>query len=200
METFNTWFSTLDPTLRVYWIIALTASLVFAIQTVLTMIGIGETDLETDLGSADPGLDAHGDTLDTGGALQLFTLRNLVNFLLGVGWGGVCLWGVIPNHVVLSLVALLCGVLFVVVFLLMFRQLMRLEKNGNFHIKDCVGLVGNVYVRIPAERIGTGKVQLSLHGSVQEFAALTDGPSLASGTHVRVKAAIDNHTLLVEQL
>lgn len=200
METIETWYTNLDPTLRVYWTIALTATLIFAIQTALTMIGIGETDADADMGGMDTTADAHGDTLDTGGAIQLFTIRNLINFLLGVGWGGVCLWRVIPNRALLSLAALLCGLLFVAAFLLMLRQLMRLEKNGNFRISDCVGLVGSVYVRIPTERIGMGKVQLSLRGSVQEFDALTDGPPLPSGTKVRVKDSIDSHTLLVERL
>ena len=93
--------------------------------------------------------DTAGETMDTGGAIQLFTIRNMVNFLLGIGWGGVCFYSAIPNKVVLALVAILCGCLLVGAFLLMYRQLMRLESNGAFRIEDCVGTVCDVYLRIP---------------------------------------------------
>ena len=89
METITTWFNGLEPTMRVYWGIAIFTSTIFIIQMVMTFIGIGDVDAgdaDFDLGS-----DASDGTLDAGGTLQLFSVRNIVNFLLGIGWGGVCL-------------------------------------------------------------------------------------------------------------
>ena len=43
--------------------------------------------------------------MDTGGAIQLFTVRNFVNFFLGIGWGGVCFSQSIHNTTLLALVA-----------------------------------------------------------------------------------------------
>ncbi len=206
METISNWYANLDPTLRVYWTIAIITSLVFAIQMILTIVGIGDTDSDVDFGGVDGGADVdfatdgNGETLDTGGAIQLFTVRNVVNFLLGIGWGGVCLFKAIPNHIMLAIAAILCGCAFVGAFLFMFRQLMKLEKNGNFNIKECVGITCSVYLRIPARREGVGKVQLSYHGSILEIAALTDGELLPSGSKVRVLQVIDGETLLVEAL
>ena len=99
MNTFISWLEGLEPSLRAYWIVALLATLVFLIQMVLTLVGIGDTDSDVDFDAssdADFG-DGSGDTMDTGGAIQLFTIRNMVNFLLGIGWGGVCFWNVIPK-------------------------------------------------------------------------------------------------------
>lgn len=198
MDTITIWYESLDPTLRVYWTIAIAASLVFIIQMTLTFIGIGDHD--ADLSMPDSTDIPDGDTLDTGGAMQLFTIRNLINFLLGIGWGGVCFWSVIPIRPLLAIVAILCGSVFVAMFLFMFKQMKKLESNGAFRIQDSVGIVCPVYLRIPATREGLGKVQISLHGSVQEISAMTDGAFIPTGARVRVIQVIDDNTLLVEPI
>ena len=205
IETFYEWYNALPSALQVYWVVALITSMVFLIQMVLTFIGIGDADTDFDLGDgADFGGDADfsdGDTLDTGGAMQLFTIRNLINFLLGLGWGGVCLYSVIPNTLLLALVSILVGLLFVYIFLIIYKQLRKLERNGAYHIDDCVGQTVDVYLTIPAARSGKGKVQISFSGSVQELAALTDSEEpLRSGSKVRVLKIIDSTTVLVENL
>ena len=204
-DVFYEWYNALPSTLQVYWVIALITSLIFLIQMVLTFIGIGDADTDVDFGGdADLGGDAgfsDGDTLDTGGAMQLFTIRNFINFLLGLGWGGVCLYSVIPNTIVLSLVSILVGILFVYIFLIIYKQLRKLERNGAYHIDDCVGQTVDVYLTIPSNRSGMGKVQISFSGSVQELSALTDSDTpLRSGSKVRVTEVIDGTTVLVEKL
>ena len=204
-DVFYEWYNALPSTLQVYWVIALITSLIFLIQMVLTFIGIGDADTDVDFGGdADLGGDAgfsDGDTLDTGGAMQLFTIRNFINFLLGLGWGGVCLYSVIPNTIVLSLVSILVGLLFVYIFLIIYKQLRKLERNGAYHINDCVGHIVDVYLTIPSNRSGMGKVQISFSGSVQELSALTDSDTpLRSGSKVRVTEVIDGTTVLVEKL
>ena len=204
-DVFYEWYNALPSTLQVYWVIALITSLIFLIQMVLTFIGIGDADTDVDFGGdADLGGDAgfsDGDTLDTGGAMQLFTIRNFINFLRGLGWGGVCLYSVIPNTIVLSLVSILVGVLFVYIFLIIYKQLRKLERNGAYHIDDCVGQTVDVYLTIPSNRSGMGKVQISFSGSVQELSALTDSDTpLRSGSKVRVTEVIDGTTVLVEKL
>ncbi len=197
------WFQALDPQVKPYWGIAIVMSVVFAIQMILTFIGIGDTDADADFGADVPdGVDlpdGHADTLDTGGAMQLFTIRNAVNFLLGIGWGGVCFSGVIASPALLALVALLCGCALVAAFLVMLRQLLRLESSGSYRISEAVGQSCTVYIPIPQGRSATGKVQISFHGSVQELPAVTDGEALPSGTQVRVKQVLDGSVLLVER-
>ena len=204
MTTFLDWYGALPPYLRAYWTIAIAVSIVFLIQMTLTLIGLGDTDAGGDMGDLDTGGadfgDGNGDTMDTGGAIQLFTIRNTVNFLLGVGWGGVCLSSVIPNRFLLALAAILCGCVMVAAFILMYRQLMKLEGNGSYRIEESVGEVCEVYIRIPAQRSGSGKVQISFHGSVQELPAQTEGEAIPSGTKVRVTQVIDKAVLIVEKL
>ena len=204
MTTFIDWFQALPPYMRVYWMIAIAASIIFLIQMTLTLLGLGDTDAGGDIGDLDAGGadlgDGNGDTMDTGGAIQLFTIRNLVNFLLGVGWGGVCLSGLMGNRFMLALAAILCGCIMVAAFIIMYRQLMKLEGNGSYRIEESVGQVCEVYIRIPANRSGSGKVQISFHGSVQELPAQTEGDAIPSGTKVRVTKVVDKAFLIVEQI
>ncbi|MBR5052862.1 MAG: NfeD family protein [Bacteroidaceae bacterium] len=204
MTTFLDWFQALPPYMRAYWTIAIAVSIIFLIQMTLTLIGLGDTDAGGDVGDLDTGGadmgDGNGDTMDTGGAIQLFTIRNTVNFLLGVGWGGVCLSSVIPNRFLLALAAILCGCIMVAAFIIMYKQLMKLEGNGSYRIEESVGQVCEVYIRIPANRSGSGKVQISFHGSVQELPAQTEGEAIPSGTKVRVTKVIDKAVLIVEKI
>lgn len=196
MDTILTWYNALDPLMRTYWGIAIFASTIFLIQMVMTFIGIGDADggdADFDLG------EGSGDTLDAGGTLQLFSVRNIINFLLGVGWGGVCLSSSVHNSTLLCICALLTGCVFVAVFAFVYKQMRRLEHDGAFKIGDCVGQVADVYLRIPGQRQGEGKIQYSFQGSVQELPAITDGEQIPSGAKVRVKEIIGDHTVLVER-
>ncbi|MCH5168285.1 MAG: NfeD family protein [Prevotellaceae bacterium] len=198
MNILTDWFAQIDPAIRAYWMIAIAASAVFLVQMVMTFIGIGDADGID--GDFDMCGDADGGTLDAGGTLQLFSVRNIVNFLLGAGWGGVCLSSTITNSVVLCFAALLTGCVFVAVFAFIYKQMRHLEHDGAFRIEECLGQVADVYLRIPAGRNGEGRIQYSFQGSVQELPAVTDGDQIPSGAKVRVVEIIGDHTLLVEKI
>lgn len=186
------WYNSLEPALKVYWGIAIFASVIFVIQTVMSFVGISDVDTDVDV-------DANVDGLDDAGAMHLLSIRNIVYFLLGLGWAGVSLWGTIANRLVLAIVAIVVGCLFVAIFLFLFRQMMKLQHNGAFDINDAMGKTVDVYLRIPASGQGIGKVQVSFNGSVQEIDAKTDGDTLIpSGAKVRVIEVLNNRVLLVE--
>lgn len=186
-ENVSVWFSSMELLQQVFWVCAIAASLFFAVQLILLLIGIDDVDMDVD-------------TLDLGGGFSLLTIKNVIHFFLGFGWAGASLWDVIDNRILLSIVALLAGVVMVVIFVALFRALMRLETSGNYDPKDCVGTVADVYIPVPAEKGGKGKVQLSIKGSVKEFDALTAGERLATGTKVRIVELIDSSTVVVEKI
>lgn len=194
MQNFYDWYGALEPLLRTYWTIALITSFVFAIQMVLTFVGLGDGDIDMD---APADFSGDGDTLDVGGAMQIFTFRNFINFLLGFGWAGVCLWDCFESTAITMVVALLIGVLFVLVFVLVYKQLFKLQSNGAFRINDALGKTVDVYLRIPAGRTGQGKVQVSFGGSVQELTAVTDGEAIPSGSKVLITEILSKDTVLV---
>lgn len=213
----SNWFSTLDSTMQLFWACAIAASIVFIVQNALMLLGIGDmdSDADADVGTdfdvhsdfdtadGDTGLSTghggHEGTLGSAGIFSLFTLRNFINFFLGFGWGGISLAPLIPSKGMLVLASVVCGLIFVAVFVLMLRMILRLETNGAFRIQDCVGLTATVYLRIPAAHEAAGKVQVSVNGSVHELSAFTDGDFLPTGTRVTITKVIDAGSLLVEK-
>lgn len=181
----------MDTLQQVFWGCAIVGSLVFLIQAVLTLIGMDSTDMDVDI--------PEGDTLDFGG-LSLFSIRNLVNFLVGFGWGGVSFYSSISSPLILVLVSTVCGALFILMFFFIYKQTRKLESNGAFDIKNCEGKMADVYLRIPAAGEGHGKIQISVNGSVHEIAAMSNGAAIGTGKKVRVVEVCDSNTVIVSPI
>ncbi len=196
MTFLSDWFNQLDPGLRFYCGVAIFATIVVIIQMTMSFAGIGDIDS----GDADVDFSTDTDSLDDAGSMHLLSIRNVFYFLLGFGWAGTSLWNTIPSSVLLCFASVLVGCLFVAIFIFLFRQMMKLQSNGAFNINDAVGKVCDVYLRIPGENQGLGKVQISFNGSVQELDARTDGEPIPSGAKVRVLRVIDKKVLEVDSL
>ena len=187
-------FNSLEPLQKFFWIIALCASLVFLIQTIMTFVGLG-TDADVDAGPMDSSIDS----MEDGSLSGVFSFRNLINFLLGYGWAGALLFSSIDKRWLLQLVAIAVGLVFVLAFVFMFRQVMKLSHDGSFKLQEAVGLKADVYLRIPAARSGRGKVQVSVKGSVHEVDAVTDSDAeIATGGQVQILEVLGDDLLLVK--
>jgi membrane protein implicated in regulation of membrane protease activity len=185
-------FDNTDSLLHAFWYIALPASFIFLVQTVMTFMGADESD----------GVDAYfdSDLSGTDAPFQLFSLRNMINFLLGFGWAGVSFYMTISNPAHLILVAVLIGAAFVYFFFLIIKQVQKLAEDNTFKITQTVQKTGTVYLRIPAQKTGSGIVQVSVNGAVHELKAVTDGDEIPSGTMIRVVEILDDHLVLVTKL
>lgn len=185
-------FATMEPTQRIYWYLAIGASIVFIIQTIMTFVGA----------DADTGMDADFDgNMDAGAyPFQLFSLRNLINFLLGIGWAGATLYDVIDNQIVLAIIATIIGLLFVFIFFLVIKALMTMAEDNSFHLESTIGKTGDVYLTIPPAKTGKGKIFISAQGSTRELDAITayDKP-IKNGMLIKV-IAVDGDLLIVEPL
>lgn len=187
------WWSSLGLFMQSVWCITLFASLVFVIQTIMTFIGM-DTDGGMDV-------DVSADTTADGdsGPFQLFTFRNFINFLLGFGWSIISFEKAIVNQFVLILVSAVVGVLLVMAVMAIFRFMSRMEQSGTINMANAVGCKGNVYLKIPGEKRGEGKVQISIQGAIREFDALTAGEELETGAPIKVVEVVNDSTLLVER-
>ena len=116
----------LDVLHRYFWYVALFSSLIFVVQAVLTFIGSDSTD-----GTA-PDFDGDFDGVDA--PFQLFSLRNLTNFLLGFGWTSVAFYPMIENKFLLTILAAAVGIGFVLIFFLIIKQFLKLLQYNNFKI------------------------------------------------------------------
>jgi hypothetical protein len=185
-------FESMESLEKAFWFIALPASLIFIVQTILTFIGSDASDgTSADFDSDLDGADA---------PFQLFSLRNLINFLLGFSWTGISFFKIIDNPTVLILISFLVGALFVYLFFLIIQFILKLSENNSFNIKNTINKTGTVYLKIPANKTGYGIVQISVKGSVHEINAVTSNEEIQSGTMIRVTEVLDNNLLLVQIL
>lgn len=182
----------MDSLQQGFWYVALVSSAVFAVQTLLTFIGSGDTDgLNADF-------DGNLDHVDA--PFQLFSLRNLINFLLGFGWTGVAFYEAISNKGILIGLAVVVGIIFVAIFLMLIKQIIKLTEDNTFKIESLYGKTGEVYINIPPRKLGKGKIQISVNGTNHEMDAMTHSDlMIPSSTMVQV-TAIENNLLLVTKL
>ena len=194
-----TWWADLSPVMKLLWGVTLTATLVFVIQTVMTFLGADADSTDFDM-DVDTSMDG-SDLSNIEGGSNLYTFRNLVNFFLGFGWSAILLQPSVKSTALLILVSVLVGVALVVAVMYLFKWLGSMQQSGNINVyKSAVGCQGKCYLRIPAERSGEGKVQITIQGAVREYNAVTDGDEIKTGASVKVLEAVDANTLLVEEL
>ena len=196
------WWNSLSVMMKMLWSITLTASLIFVIQSVMTFLGADSgSDFDTDVDGLDAPDMSDGDMDAHGSGQGLLTFRNFVNFFLGFGWSAILLRESVSSTPLLIILSVIVGVALVTLVMLLFKWLSGMQQAGNINVfKSAVGCEGKVYLSIPGERGGSGKVQIAINNAVREYEAVTDGPALATGVSVRVVEVISADTLLVEPI
>lgn len=181
----------MDSLQQAFWWTAIAASLIFLVQTILTLTGSDASD----------GINADFDgNLDHADApFQLFSFRNLVNFLLGFGWAGVAFYETINNKTLLVIVAALVGIIFIVMYFVIIKQILKLSEDNTFDINKLIGKSGEVYLNIPSEKTGMGKILISLNGSNHELIAVSEKEAIQSGNIVKV-IRVEDKILVVEKI
>ena len=200
------WWQSLSALDHVLLYIAVPATLILLIQTVLLFAG-GAFDSDGDAGVPDadgPDFDIHDaatdtETPDTG--LHLFTVRGVVAFLVLFGWGGLWLHQVgLPGFLAVFL-AIPIGFAGMVGIALAVRQALRLQYDGTLDLRNALGRTGTVYLTVPPGRSSPGKVTLTVQEQLTEFEALTDSPApIPTGSPVRVTGLAGRGALLVEPI
>lgn len=187
------WWTSLDLFAKILWTVALSSSLVFIIESILTFVGI-------DGGGSDLDLDVETD-IEGGSGSSLYTFRNFINFCLGFSWTAILMRPRISQTWLLIVLSIAVGAGLVAIVMYLFKWLSTMQQSGNIDLqKSAVGCQGSVYLAIPGERQGTGKVQISINDSVREYDAVTDGEMIPTGRTIRVIEALDGNTVLVEEL
>jgi len=182
----------LDPLLKTFWFVAIPTSIFFLLQTIMTFVGADASD----------GISADFDgDLEGGDApFQLFSLRNLVNFLLGFSWTGIAFYPTVTSPALLISLAFIVGASFVYLFFMIIRQVQKLAEDNSFKLSNTINKTAEVYLTIPGNKKGKGKVLVSVKGSVHELDAVTDDDKLDSGAVVKVIKIESDNILLVKSI
>jgi len=194
----------------IFLVCAVFGGTILAFQFVMSFAGFGdsefdiaddipdsfETALETDA------FDGDGDVSDPHGSTSMFGVLSLKTVIAAVTFFGIAgmaaeSGGVsLPGQLTIAIVAGL-GALYGVYYLM--RAVYRLAQSGNLRITNAIGRTATVYIPIPADNEGQGKVQVKIQDRLEEYPAITSvGEKLSTGAKVVVVSVISGNTLEVE--
>lgn len=211
------WWAVQPLMKQFFLMMAVPATVILIIQSFMTFGGLGEGGDANGDGSADGdgsdagGTDAH-DALhgtDSEGdaghvahgmdGFRFFTVRGIVAFLAVFGWMGAAMTDALVPVAVFA-IAFLSGLLAMTLVGLAFWAIIRLQSKGNLDYRYSIGLQGEVYLPVPPERTGVGKVLVTLQERLVEVDAITDEKEkLPTGSRIRVVGLDGNNVLLVSK-
>jgi hypothetical protein len=195
---------------------------VLVIQFLLSLVGIGghafDVDVPHDIGHGFGG-DFHGDTgggfhVDhPGGAtghesdqvghhdgmwlFKVLSFRAVVAALTFFGLAGLAAQAADASQSITLMVAMASGAAAVTAVYWMMRGLQELRADGTVRVQRAPGHHGVVYLHVPGENSGSGKIQINLQNRTAEYSAVTAGPELPTGTKVVVVRVVNPMTLEV---
>jgi len=160
---------------------------ILIVQLVLGMLGIVHDGLDHD---------AHADhPEDAAAGLNLLSVRALCAGIGFFGIGGMAglatglgLLAALPLGIALGGAAMIGTAVIT-------RWMLTLEDDGSVSIHGAVGSTGTVYLAIPAERAGAGKVVLTLQNRTVEYQAVTSQGALPTGASILVVDVIGPDTV-----
>lgn len=173
----------------IYLVCAVIGGSIMSLQLILLMFG-GDVDADTDVDHIDHGGDGFG----------FISIRSVAGFLTFFGLTGM--YGQAEHWAA----GMTVGVAFLIGLVMMFAValLMSLQKKmyseGNVDPQNAVGQAAKVYLRIPGERQGKGKITVIVQGRSLEFEATTPGPEIPTGAEVRVLRMTTAGAFEVERL
>ncbi len=182
------WWGALSNNEKLFWAIAVLSTVLFTFQMALVFFAGADIDGDTDAGG-----DMHGDIHDGDSdgdfdsVMGYFTIRNLIAFFMGFGWGGLAMlergYSTLPSVFGGTVV----GMLFVFVVMMVMKGLALLKNEGTLAIQNAVGAVGTVSISIPKEMSGSGKISVIIQGRLVEVEAVTrEKKTIARGAQIKV--------------
>ena len=169
-----------------------------------------DVQTDTDVGTIDMGTEAEFDAAhhDSGGeihhdsdGLRLFTVRGILSFLTMGGWVGFLFSRSGLNEIISLICALVSGMIALYLMAQMMRALIELQEDGSTKMKNALGKIGQVYIRIPGEEKGKGKVNVTVQEKLCEFDAVTEkSETIQTGELVYVTDIRAENVLVVEKV
>ena len=187
----NQWWESLSSAHQVFWFIAVIFSVLFFIQFIFLLIGF-ETDSDVDVDAADSGSFEH--------EFSALSVRSIIAFFTFFGWTGVL---ALHNHTSVWIAVLLASIagisaMFIVAYMMF--KFAQLEQSGTLNLYNALDKTGEVYLTIPENEQGTGKIHILVEGRVRELDAVTNGEALKTGTAVKVVDILSGNILKVESI
>ena len=174
------------------------------LQVILQVFGLFDTDAadamdgadaqdSMDAGAADADADPHGSSLFFG----ILSFKALCAFAGMFGLVGLVMAETDAAVHMQVMVATGGGVLAMFGVAWMMRVLASLQSSGAVRMRNAVGRTGTVYLKVPGQGAGVGKVTIEIQGRSMEFPAITEGDEIATGRRVTIVSVEGDETLRV---
>jgi hypothetical protein len=76
----------------------------------------------------------------------------------------------------------------------------KLAEDNSFKISNTLNKTAEVYLTIPENKKGKGKIMISVNGAFHELEAMTENDKIQSGSVVKVVKIENNNILIVETI
>lgn len=187
----------------VYMICAVVGGTLIVCQFLVTLFGIGGDhdagghDVGHDIGHDADGTHEVGHGAEPAWYFSMLTFRTLTAAAAFFGLGGLAASraDIEPFPTLAISVGAGVAALFIVAWIM--RLITKLNLDGSVRIERSVGARGTVYLTVPAEKAGAGKVIVSFHNRSIEYKAITSQQLLPTGAKIIVIGVVGPDTVEV---
>jgi hypothetical protein len=185
----------------VYAICAVVGGTIFLCQFVMSLVGIGgggEAALDGDAGfDVTHQIDVAHHGADPSMFFGILTLKTIVAALAFFGLAGLAGQAAELGQLATLGVAVAAGLAATVVVALIMRALISLQEDGTERIAHAIGQSGTVYLTVPGQKAGFGKVTVNVANRDTEYQAVTFQDRLPTGSKVVVVDVVGPDTVEV---
>ena len=196
-----------DPLSLIYLVSAVFGCTMMILQLLLLTLGLGgmDGDVDADGGDMGDGGDADGGDgeqhvshASSADIFKVLSIRTIVAALAFFGLGGLIGLSATGSKPLSVVLAVGFGLIAMYVVYYLYLSIARLKSDGSISEKTLVGCMGNVYVRIPGQGKGSGKVLVTQQERTMEYEAITPGDELKTGTPIIVVRIVSPTTVEVK--
>lgn len=166
---------------------------VLVVQLLLGLLGVVDAGGDVDAGDGHDG--GHGHLASEG--LDLMSVRALSAGVAFFGLGGLAGLATPLGLLAAIPLALIAGTAAMFGTAVAMRWMLGFDDDGTVSIHGAVGATGTVYLTIPGERKGAGKVTLTLQNRIVEYQAVTSDAPLPTGAPIMVVDVVGPDTVHV---
>ena len=177
------WFENLSVLEHIYLWIGVVATVFLIIQIILMCFTSFGGDVDVDSG------------------VSIFTVKSLTAFFAVGSWCGLLTCSLASESLqwLSVIIALATGGAAMSVVIILLRAMAKMQYNGTMQPETLVGKQATVYISIPAERSGRGKITLTAQGRYMELDAMTEGEKLFTDESVEI-IATENECAVVRRV
>ena len=162
---------------------------ILVLQFMLTSLGLGG-DVNDDIG------DDTSYSHDSNTFFSVISFKTLIAASAFFGLGGMAASNFPPHITFIVATAVGFGAMYLVAW--MMQALHRLRSEGTVRIEGAIGKSGTVYLSVPGQNAGTGKITLNIQNRTMEYKAVTHSPDeLPTGANIVVVGIIGPGTVEV---